>query len=161
MYTNFDLFNGWLEGSSKEDCMEEAKYMINDFKMSYRYSKSKGFVRLTPKDYVRYFNIFMKKLKKCLEETDTDIIVLSHFCPSLKSIDLSKYVWSDDINAYFASNLDNFIQDNPRIKLWVHGHTHSACDYMIGNCRAVCNPFGYLGENYRNYTDYKEVIVEV
>ena len=43
------------------------------------------------------------------------------------------------------SNLDNFILDNPQIKLWTHGHTHEDFDYRIGSTRVVCNPRGYDG----------------
>jgi predicted NBD/HSP70 family sugar kinase len=32
------------------------------------------------------------------------------------------------------------------IKCWVHGHTHSTHDYMIGNTRVLCNPRGYPRE---------------
>jgi len=35
--------------------------------------------------------------------------------------------------------------DHPQIKLWTHGHTHHEFDYMIGECRVVCNPRGYHG----------------
>jgi hypothetical protein len=28
--------------------------------------------------------------------------------------------------------------------LWTHGHTHDRFDYMIGGCRIVCNPRGYI-----------------
>ena len=35
------------------------------------------------------------------------------------------------------------ILDNPQIKYWSHGHTHESMDYMIGDCRVVCNPKGY------------------
>jgi Icc-related predicted phosphoesterase len=34
---------------------------------------------------------------------------------------------------------------NPR--LWIHGHTHTSFDYMIGDTRVVANPHGYPGEN--------------
>ena len=27
--------------------------------------------------------------------------------------------------------------------LWIHGQTHEACDYLIGQTRIVCNPRGY------------------
>lgn len=27
--------------------------------------------------------------------------------------------------------------------LWVHGHTHTSFDYLVGGCRVVCNPRGY------------------
>ena len=155
MYTNFELYGK----KNIKACMKEAEYYINDFRKLYKYNK--GFSLINPKDYRKYFNKFMKGLKQCLQETNKDIIILTHFCPSLKSINTQYYNELDLENSCFASNLDNFIQDNPRIKLWIHGHIHSACDYTIGQCRVVCNPFGYLGENYYKHKDYKEVIVEV
>jgi hypothetical protein len=36
--------------------------------------------------------------------------------------------------------------DRPQIKLWTHGHTHHPFDYVIGECRVVCNPRGYHQE---------------
>ena len=156
MYTNFELFGK----KYKNDCIKEANYFIKDFKKLYKFSK--GICnKVTPKDYRKYFKQFIEGLEKCLSETTDDIIVLSHFCPSLKSIDTKEYNENDKINAYFASNLDDFILNNPRIKLWVHGHTHRRCYYNIGTCKVVCNPFGYLGENYSKYKSYKELIIEI
>jgi Icc-related predicted phosphoesterase len=45
-------------------------------------------------------------------------------------------------------------------KLIVHGHTHEACDYMIGDTRVVCHPRGYPKET-PYYDAYKPLIVEV
>jgi hypothetical protein len=28
----------------------------------------------------------------------------------------------------------------------VHGHTHIGCDYVLGDCRVVNNPRGYVDE---------------
>lgn len=156
MYTNFELFGK----KYKNDCMKESNYFINDFKKLYKFSKVRC-TKITPKDYRTYFKQFIKGLEKCLEETTEDIIVLTHFCPSANSINKEYYNEGDLVNSCFASNLDSFILDNPRIKLWVHGHTHIPCNYKIGECSVVCNPFGYIGENYREYKDYKEVIIEV
>jgi hypothetical protein len=36
------------------------------------------------------------------------------------------------------------ILDNPQIKYFSHGHTHSSFRYKIGECRVVCNPRGYF-----------------
>ena len=33
-----------------------------------------------------------------------------------------------------------------RPKLWIHGHTHDRCDYVIGDTRVIANPFGYPKE---------------
>ena len=50
------------------------------------------------------------------------------------------------MNGGYASDMEDFIHRNNHIKLWVHGHTHSPSDYMVGDTRVVCNPLGYPGE---------------
>jgi hypothetical protein len=32
-----------------------------------------------------------------------------------------------------------------QVDLWVHGHTHNAVDYQVGQGRVVSNPRGYVG----------------
>jgi hypothetical protein len=55
--------------------------------------------------------------------------------------------YADDyvINGGYSSDLSEFILDHPKIKLWTHGHTHYAFDYVIGETRVVANPRGYIG----------------
>jgi hypothetical protein len=31
-------------------------------------------------------------------------------------------------------------------KLWIHGHTHDRCDYVLAETRVVANPLGYPNE---------------
>ena len=153
MYTNFELYGK----QHKEECMYNAKLHIGDFETVWIDKKNVRYV--TPQDYIKYFNTFIRKLKKCIKETSEDIIVVTHFAPSRKAI--NEEYKNSDINPYFVTDLEDFINDNPRIKLWIHGHVHNSCQYKVGKCKVVCNPFGYLGENYKDVKDYKEVIVEV
>ena len=53
------------------------------------------------------------------------------------------------VNGAYSSDLSEFIQDRPQIKLWTHGHTHDVFDYMVGATRIVCNPRGYHGHEER------------
>ena len=39
--------------------------------------------------------------------------------------------------------MEYFISQHPNIKFWVHGHVHESSDYMVEQCRVVCNPSGY------------------
>ena len=55
------------------------------------------------------------------------------------------------MNGGYSSELDDFIQDRPQIKLWTHGHTHEDFDYQIAGCRILCNPRGYI--NYEERAD--------
>lgn len=95
------------------------------------------------------------KFKFFLEETiklypNKNILVLTHHGPSKKSV--SPQFLLSNCNGSFVNDLDQFILDNPQIKLWVHGHVHQTFDYEIGNCRVVCHPRGYpREENYSNY----------
>lgn len=75
---------------------------------------------------------------------DKKYVVVGHHSPSRTS---THEMYADDtiMNGGYSSNLDEFIEDHPQIKLWTHGHTHYPFDYMIGETRVVCNPRGYIG----------------
>jgi hypothetical protein len=59
------------------------------------------------------------------------------------------YAHDTIMNGGYSSDLDEFIEERPHIKLWTHGHTHHVFDYMIGETRVVCNPRGYVGHEER------------
>lgn len=75
---------------------------------------------------------------------DKTMVVVGHHTPTHKSCH-PRYAHEDLMNGGYHSNLSDFILDRPRIKLWTHGHTHDDFDYMVGDCRVVCNPRGYIG----------------
>jgi Icc-related predicted phosphoesterase len=64
----------------------------------------------------------------------------------------------DPCNPPFASDLGRFIVES-EARLWVHGHIHSHCDYMVGNTRVLANPRGYPTESKTGFNP--ELIVEV
>ena len=106
-----------------------------------------------PGDYVNRFNTALDGLKTELAKNE-DVIVVTHFAPSYQSIhERYKATSVPEINLHFASNLDDLILGNPNIKLWVHGHTHTQFDYMIGDTRIVCNPSGYANEDTDKQAD--------
>lgn len=78
---------------------------------------------------------------------DKKIVVVTHHTPSFNSVH-PKY-GNDTLNYGFSNQYDQFITANPHIKLWVHGHTHDAFDYVIGETRVVCNPRGYYAVEHR------------
>lgn len=77
-------------------------------------------------------------------EPDRKFVVVGHHAPSKQS---TKPRYQNDVlmNGAYSSNLTEIMLDNPRIKLWTHGHTHHNFDYMVGSTRIVCNPRGYDG----------------
>jgi predicted phosphodiesterase len=46
------------------------------------------------------------------------------------------------LNPAFSSDLTALIEAY-QPELWIHGHTHDSCDYLIGSTRVLCNPKGY------------------
>jgi predicted phosphodiesterase len=94
---------------------------------------------------------------KFLTESDADVIV-SHHLPSFQSVP-EEYKGST-LNAAFATELSEVIlgmKKPPR--LWVHGHTHTPFDYMIGETRVICHPRGYPHQELFN--NYEPMVVEV
>ena len=75
-------------------------------------------------------------------------IIVGHHAPSKLSTH-PRYKDETLMNGGYSSDLIEFIQDRPGIKLWTHGHTHEDFDYMLGTCRIVCNPRGYINHEER------------
>lgn len=95
---------------------------------------------------------------KFLDETvRADDIVITHHLPAQMSVH-PRYA-GNALNVFFLCDVEPLIQDR-QPKLWVHGHTHSSCDYVIGTTQVVCNPFGYVG--YEENPEFNsELIVEL
>lgn len=67
-------------------------------------------------------------------------VVVTHMLPSYASV-APKHA-GDSTNVFFvAAQLDNVIKLN-QPALWIHGHTHTACDYRLNHTRIVCSPLG-------------------
>jgi hypothetical protein len=63
-----------------------------------------------------------------------------------------------DLNRFFLSNMEWAIRKY-KPKLWVHGHTHSSMDYVLGETRILCNPYGYHHEKNPEYQ--KDLVIEL
>lgn len=106
--------------------------------------------RFTPEDAVEDHRKMVEYLKFMYSETPPwmKVIVVGHHAPSRASTH-PRYRGEAIVNGAYSSDLSEFILDRPGIKLWTHGHTHEDFDYMIGDCRVVCNPRGYDGYERR------------
>jgi len=49
------------------------------------------------------------------------------------------------MNAFFVCDMAPHVRDG-QPKLWIHGHSHDRCDYLLGKTRVVANPLGYPNE---------------
>jgi Icc-related predicted phosphoesterase len=71
--------------------------------------------------------------------------VVTHHLPHPGSV--AKQHFGSALNPAFVSNLEWLISKHSPA-LWVHGHTHTGCDYRVGETRIVCNPLGSPGEDF-------------
>jgi Icc-related predicted phosphoesterase len=76
------------------------------------------------------------------EPFDGPSVVVTHFAPSLRSVD-PRYGLTPG-SAGFCNALDHLL---PNATLWLHGHLHCAHDYVHHGCRVVANPLGYARKN--------------
>lgn len=74
-----------------------------------------------------------------LENAEADVIV-THHAPFLQS--RHPDFQDDEFNPFFVNDLDS--SRFPSARLWIHGHVHHPCSYVIDErLRVVCNPLGY------------------
>jgi hypothetical protein len=67
-------------------------------------------------------------------------VVVTHMAPHRGS--LAPRWAADPSSGAFVSELPEAMFAVP--SLWVHGHTHTSFDYLVGSCRVLCNPRGYV-----------------
>jgi len=141
---------------NKDDwfCKESVKQMT-DFKVIKFRRSNDTYRKFRPEDSI----IAHRKALKFLEENMTDnSVVVTHHLPTFMSIP-DRFRNRTNANGGYYSDLSNLILDhNPLI--WLHGHTHDDCDYMVGDTRVLCNPRGYYGEETRAH-DYNFKVISI
>lgn len=90
-----------------------------------------------------------KRAWKCLTEAlaaepDRPTVVITHHAPS--RLGLNPRFAGNDLDAAYASDLDHEIQQYGNIVAWVHGHTHIAKTYRIGNTVVRSNALGFAAK---------------
>lgn len=151
VYRNVPVYEYNEDGSLKKD--EDAKPMQIGMKKKQEVSK------FSTQDAVDENKKAFDYLKHVCENVDGPIVVVSHHTPTHMSCH-PRYVGDRLMNGGYHNDYSEFILDNPKIKLWTHGHTHDHFDYMVGSTRVVCNPRGYA--NYETIADnFKLKVVEI
>ena len=145
----------WTDFDGDEEAMRYAERRMNDFHVVRNSAAARNFL---PKDSVMEHESTLDYIGTVLHHNRADKnVVVTHHMPSYKSVD-DQYK-GDMLNAAFASDLDDFIATH-NIDVWIHGHTHSSCDYMLEDTRIVCNPYGY--HNYAVNGDFEEdMVIEI
>lgn len=139
---NFIGFTFWTDFRNENALeMMEAECNMNDYKVIRIGNKYR---KLRAKDTLDFHRESKKYLLKQLETLTENVFVISHHAPSYQSIPQQ---YKKNANGAYCSDLDDLIVNHPQIKYWVHGHTHNYFDYKIEDCRVICNPGGYPGQD--------------
>jgi hypothetical protein len=148
---------------NKEDSLTlyHIKSMMNDFRtvknsnrvVHFKDQDGKHHTRVStfcPEDAVEDHKKMLEYIKTVYADTPPwkTVVVCGHHAPSRLSTH-PRYKNEELMNGGYSSDLHEFILDRPGIKMWTHGHTHEDFDYMIGDCRIVCNPRGYINYEER------------
>lgn len=102
--------------------------------------------RLTVQFLLERHEWYKTRLRETLADpqyADLPIVVLSHHAPCYLSLDPC-YSHNHNDNGYYYANMHDLILDNPRIRLWQHGHIHYRSYYDLGDTQILCNPSGYI-----------------
>lgn len=132
LWTDYQLFGNPLAA------IREAHRWMNDHRVIFPTEIGKP---LSTDEALAWHQQSLSWLSDALREPfDGTTVVVTHHLPHPKSVH-PRYA-RDTLTAAFCSDLSELVE-NSGAALWVHGHTHSSCDYVAGTTRVVCNPKGY------------------
>lgn len=72
-------------------------------------------------------------------------VVVTHHLPHPGSI--ARQFVGSPLNRFFLAGDASGLVERAGARLWIHGHTHVPCDYVVGDTRVICNPRGYPRES--------------
>lgn len=142
LWTDFEI-NGLEQAQA---CMREAQRCMNDYRLI-RFLRSSGsaeffWVRskhIVPALTLRRHRDSVAWLEDALSQGSPErTVVVTHHAPHPRSVPAAYE--GDPLTPAYASDLERLMG---RSALWVHGHMHESCDYMVRGTRVVCNPRGY------------------
>lgn len=137
----------WTDfGNANPLIMEQARLGMNDYRTSF----------YTPDDTLLWHRESMEFIRSAVS-SHKRVVMISHMAPSYMSV--HPMYAGQVLNSAYATELFEFISDNPQILVWFHGHMHHTLDYRIGNTRILTNPYGYHHhEQNRNFN--KDIFVD-
>ena len=125
--------------------IRQSRNKMNDYALIRKNGK-----RLDPKDTMEIHKQSVAWLDEAMAQSTNPKIVITHHMPSAKST--TPGYKGSDINGAYYSELDWLILKH-QPNYWLHGHTHSSCEYEIEATRVLCNPRGYYPKHLNQEFD--------
>jgi Icc-related predicted phosphoesterase len=157
----------WTNFNNRDPlAMFHAEKSMNDFRLI-KYASAPvnpygaGTLRISAEDTVVRHEASVEFIKQSINvfKHQMQTVVVTHHLPSMSCVD--EMYRGDLLNHAFASNLDEMILHNGP-NLWIHGHSHSHYDAMIGDTRLLRNTPGYhASENPKQLGYQSNFFVEI
>ena len=138
---------------------DEVEQGLNDYYYIYykRNDGEKGIVRVkNTNQYHEYSVDFIKK--ELAKPFDGKVVLLTHHLPSYQCI--AEEFRGSSLNAAYASNLHDIIENNLQIVLWVCGHSHDRNITKVSSTLIIRNPLGYVDHDEQKDFD-RDFMIEV
>jgi predicted phosphohydrolase len=120
--------------------------MVPDGKIVWETAQEGRYSKFTSQRWVQMHYKHKDYIKLVTEQNkDKKIVVITHHIPVLHCGDPAYN--GNASNAYYMSDLSEFILDNPHIKFWFHGHSHFQHETMLGETMIINNCVGYASEH--------------
>lgn len=71
-------------------------------------------------------------------------VVITHHLPHPRSV--APQHANSPWNRFFVAEDAASLVEGSAVRLWIHGHTHVPCNYVVGKTQVTCNPRGYPHE---------------
>jgi 3',5'-cyclic AMP phosphodiesterase CpdA len=143
LWTDFALFGS--DTATLAESVAESRRVMLDFRgliqMSWPHDTHDATRDFTPDDSIALHRHARAWLEHELAQPfGGKTIVVTHHAPHRRS--LAERFANDLVSGGFVSDLTSLVR--APAALWVHGHTHTAFDYVENGTRVVCNPRGYI-----------------
>jgi len=136
LWTDFRIYG------APESAMDHARRRMNDYRQI-AWQKN-PWQRFLPSHSYRLHQDSRAFLAREMGSSPVPTVVVTHHLPHPQSV--PERFRGDPTNAAYASDLCPIIQEYEPT-LWIHGHVHDSCNYVLGPSRIIANPKGYVDEN--------------
>lgn len=145
-WTTFQLWDNVPEAMYEAG---RGRYRYERGAKDYGKIRTAGYRHLTPSDTAQWaFDAKRWVEARLAEPFSGPTVIVSHHAPS--ALSLKKGRVTEALDATDANPWDDLVA-NSGAAFWMHGHTHRALDYKIGNTRVISNPRGYPGEEVYHF----------
>jgi Icc-related predicted phosphoesterase len=121
------------------------KGMGEYFFVKTRGDRNQPLAKLRPADTHRAHEAAWRRLREAVTvEPHRPTVIITHHAPS--HMGLNPRFADSPLNSAYASSFDDEIATFENVPVWVHGHTHIARTYRIGNTVVRSNALGFAAK---------------